>query len=153
MTYHSLDEWLGEIENFATRDERLFEEFGSYTPSVREWLETAWRLGSEAQRWAAECNKDMGEAAKPLIRELLTNHGVPSAAFIDDHVANAIAQRNILAECLVNLRSGASQERAAAIDAAIAKAYPSGVELRALGDPLAKHLRSLVDAGTTEGRE
>ncbi|CCB64422.1 hypothetical protein [Hyphomicrobium sp. MC1] len=40
-----------------------------------------------------------------LIRDLLTRNGVPVAAFIDDHVSNAIAQRNIIAEALRNIRN------------------------------------------------
>lgn len=141
MAYHSVDEWLDEVENFATRRERLHEEIGG-GGDIIPWLEMAWRLGGEEERWAIECNKDMGEAAKISIRELLDAHGVPPAAFIDDHVANAIAQRNILAETLIGLRSGASHDRAAAIDAAMAKAYPSGIELRALGEAVVRHLKS-----------
>lgn len=48
------------------------------------------------------------------IRNLLNAQNVPSAAFIDDHVANAIAQRNILADCLMRMRE--------LIDAALAEA-------------------------------
>lgn len=54
MTYATLDEWLDEIENFASRGERLYEEFGPCTHNVRAWLETAWRLGGEAERAKAE---------------------------------------------------------------------------------------------------
>ena len=147
MTYHTLDDWLDEVENFATRRERFDADLGGLGAVLTAWLETAWHLGGEAERWEIECNKDMKAGAESNIRELLTAHGVPLAAFIDDNVANAIAQRNILAECLLSMRAGASQDRAASIDAAIAKAYPSGVELRLIGDAVARHLKSLVDEG------
>lgn len=145
MTYHTIDDWLSEIEKFAPP---------GATTSIMPWLEEAWRLGGEAERWAIECNADMKAGAESNIRDLLTAHGVPISAFIDDHVANCIAQRNILAEALIHARVGASEDRAAAIDAAIAKAYPSGVEQRALGDAVVRHLKWLADGGLkTEGRE
>lgn len=44
---------------------------------------------------AVEPSSDMmDQAACAAIRELLVAHGVPVAAFIDDHVANAIRQRD-----------------------------------------------------------
>jgi len=48
------------------------------------------------------------------VRRLLNAQKVPAAAFIDDHVGNAIAQRNILAGCLSRMRE--------LIDAALAEA-------------------------------
>ncbi len=41
-------------------------------------------------------NDGMEGAVCSNIREMLNSQGVPLAAFIDDHVANAIVQRNIL---------------------------------------------------------
>jgi len=38
------------------------------------------------------------------VRRLLNAQNVPAAAFIEDHVGNAIAQRNILAGCLSRMR-------------------------------------------------
>ena len=49
MTYATLNDWLGEIENYATREERLLTDFDR---AVLPWLETAWRLGAEAEREA-----------------------------------------------------------------------------------------------------
>jgi hypothetical protein len=46
-------------------------------------------------------NEDlMSGAAIACIRELLQKNHVPEAAFIDDHVGNAIEQRNKLIECV-----------------------------------------------------
>ncbi|MBP6228493.1 MAG: hypothetical protein KA472_11225 [Pseudomonadales bacterium] len=56
------------------------------------------------------------------IREILTVNKVPVAAFIDDHVGNAIWQRNVLADCLRALRATASNEIAEAIDKAMRQA-------------------------------
>lgn len=50
--------------------------------------------------WNAQRNADalfdagMDAAAISSIRELLQFHDVPAAAFVDDHVANAIIQRD-----------------------------------------------------------
>jgi chromosome segregation ATPase len=49
--------------------------------------------------WKAEVERLTGElalsdSAIAAIRELLKHHNVPTAAFIDDHVGNAIAQRD-----------------------------------------------------------
>ena len=64
------------------------------------------------------------------IRKILPTNNVPVATFIDDHVKNAIAQRNILAECLRSLRPRLEGWLLAdEIDAALAKAYPSGSAL------------------------
>lgn len=58
----------------------------------------------------------MGDAAVSEIRELLVGHGVPVAAFIDDHVANALLQRNRLAKRLCEIE-GRDAVRAALGDA------------------------------------
>jgi len=47
----------------------------------------------------------VSSGAVGIIRQLLTSNDVPVAAFIDDHVENAIAQRNILADALRNIRN------------------------------------------------
>lgn len=44
---------------------------------------------------ASRSHSDLSAAAIHAIRELLYAQGVPVAAFIDDHVGNAIAQRNM----------------------------------------------------------
>jgi hypothetical protein len=43
FVYWSIDDWLGEPENYATRRERVPE-------GAIEWIETAWRLATEAER-------------------------------------------------------------------------------------------------------
>lgn len=67
------------------------------------------------------------------IRALLINNGVPKAAFIDDHVAKALVQRNILAECLAGIATNATDEQAREIESAFRRAYPSGVNMRRVG--------------------
>lgn len=53
------------------------------------------RLRAENERLFEECqSSSLSGAAIVAIRELLNAHNVPQAAFIDDHVGNAIAQRN-----------------------------------------------------------
>lgn len=44
----------------------------------------------------------MSGAAMALIRDMLKQQKVPEAAFIDDNVANAIVQRNILMLAIIN---------------------------------------------------
>jgi hypothetical protein len=93
---------------------------------------------------AVEPSADMmDQDACAEIRALLTRHGVPVAAFIDDHVANAIAQRNILASALLETRTAIRHDKVALIDEALKKAYPSGTELNALGDAVARHMQDL----------
>ena len=48
----------------------------------------------EASRFAERNGKSLAEDGIHAIRELLKVHDVPVAAFIDDHVGNAIAQRD-----------------------------------------------------------
>lgn len=43
MTYRTIDEWLDEVENFATRRDRLLDELGE---RGLEWVRTAWELGA-----------------------------------------------------------------------------------------------------------
>ena len=65
MPYVSVTEWLNETENFSLRIERLYEDAGAVgalqpddSDEVKikacarlvEWMETAWRLGAEAER-------------------------------------------------------------------------------------------------------
>src|SRR5690606_8433997 len=47
-----------------------------------------------AAEFGARNGRSLSEDAIAAIRELLTAHDVPVAAFIDDHVGNAIAQRD-----------------------------------------------------------
>lgn len=49
-------------------------------------------------------NSALTDDAITAIRDLLNNANVPSTAYIDDHVGNAIAQRNILADALTQIR-------------------------------------------------
>lgn len=56
----------------------------------------------------------LSDDAITIIRQILTTNGVPVAAFIDDHVGNTIAQRNILVDALRDIRNQ--------IDAALDKA-------------------------------
>jgi hypothetical protein len=54
----------------------------------------------QAARFAERNGKSLAEDSIHAIRELLKAHDVPVAAFIDDHVGNAIAQRDASrAEC------------------------------------------------------
>lgn len=48
----------------------------------------------DAAVFAARNGMSLSEDSIAAIRELLAHHGVPTAAFIDDHVGNAIAQRD-----------------------------------------------------------
>ena len=47
MKYKDFDEWFWEIENYATRGERFFEEL-KYMDDKRalEWLRTAWECAT-----------------------------------------------------------------------------------------------------------
>lgn len=83
----------------------------------------------------------LDQAACYEIRKLLKAQGVPSAAFIDDHVANAIAQRNILTECIVSMHATLTPEQQQSADDALARAYPTGVDLRAQGEAAVRHLQ------------
>lgn len=47
----------------------------------------------------------MTGAAIDVIRQLLDRNHVPEAAFIDDHVGNAVVQRNKLVACLLDIRT------------------------------------------------
>ena len=49
--YESCDDWLDEIEGFATRRERMLEEVEHPDQAV-EWLRVAWKLGAAAEREA-----------------------------------------------------------------------------------------------------
>ena len=48
----------------------------------------------DAKDFALRNGKSLAEDAMHAVREMLREQGVPEAAFIDDHVANAIVQRN-----------------------------------------------------------
>lgn len=48
MEYINVDEWLDEVENYATRHERLLEDIYDFDRPVRPWLAEAWRLGAES---------------------------------------------------------------------------------------------------------
>lgn len=46
MKYDSFDDWFWEIENFATRGERFYDELQNITPDrAVEWLKAAWECG------------------------------------------------------------------------------------------------------------
>lgn len=66
------------------------------------------------------------------IRALLDSNNVPTSGFIDDHVRNCIAQRNILTEALRTMKHFDPKF----VDAMLAKAYPA--QLRSIGHPLVK---------------
>lgn len=66
---------------------------------------------------------DIDQNACAEIRKLLDRHNVPPAAFIDDHVANAIVQRTLLALCLRRIRKDVSAEVAKDIDDTFAAAW------------------------------
>lgn len=44
----TFDEWLNEIENFATREERLYDDFTMLNyKDYLAWLKVAWCVGAE----------------------------------------------------------------------------------------------------------
>lgn len=47
---------------------------------------------------------EMSVLAVRHARDLMNRHGVPQAAFFDDHVANALAQRNRMQDAVEDLR-------------------------------------------------
>jgi hypothetical protein len=87
----------------TTLDEIRARHFGGHTYEPGEYAvmlyehapaDLAFLLG-EVERLQKACNDDgLSSAAIAVIRELLTINNVPVAAFIDDHVGNAIVQRN-----------------------------------------------------------
>lgn len=51
----------------------------------------------EAMRWRATANDhELSVEALSVARHFLNENGVPQAAFFDDHVANAVVQRNLM---------------------------------------------------------
>lgn len=52
------------------------------------------RLESEVMCLKLDKDENLPAAAIAAVREMLVEQGVPGAAFIDDHVANVIVQRN-----------------------------------------------------------
>ena len=54
----------------------------------------------DAKDFALRNGKSLSEDAMHAVREMLREQGVPEAAFIDDHIANAIVQRNHAREAL-----------------------------------------------------
>lgn len=66
-------------------------------------------LINEARSIDYEQKDGMDGAVVDAIREILNSQNVPKAAFIDDHVANAIVQRNV-AEARLAKAVGALQE-------------------------------------------
>jgi hypothetical protein len=67
---------------------------------VEELREENARLKAEldAARFADRHGGSMSSDAIHAVRELLDAHNVPAAAFIDDHVGNAIRQRDAATE-------------------------------------------------------
>lgn len=43
MAYASMDDWLGEVENYSTRAERV-------PPDAMPWIEAAWNLATKAEQ-------------------------------------------------------------------------------------------------------
>lgn len=60
---------------------------------LQEQVETL-KAERDAARFAERNAESISSDAIHGVRELLTAHNVPLAAFIDDHVGNAIAQRD-----------------------------------------------------------
>jgi hypothetical protein len=43
MQYDKFEDWFHEVENYATRSERFYDEFMHMTPErAIEWLQSAW---------------------------------------------------------------------------------------------------------------
>lgn len=79
---------------------------------------------TEAATWRSACqDHEMSTLALSAAREVLRRNGVPEAAFFDDCVANAIAQRNIMGrmveEMVATLEAGLPGPETAAIIADI----------------------------------
>lgn len=97
----------------------------------------------EAERDAAvakfEANDGIHGAACAMIRDLLNSQGVPKAAFIDDHVANAIVERNIARDELAAAKERIAEQESL-LAAAEARGYRAGVEDAAkLIEPAERH--------------
>ena len=63
MSYKSVDEWLGEEENFSMRGERLIEQFGIDDVDDQDalvgWLQVAWNLGAKSAEATLRAYADM----------------------------------------------------------------------------------------------
>jgi len=59
MIYPTLDDWLNKLEGVTPRALRAAEDLG---PNWRQWLDTAWKLGSDAEREACAKIADNAEA-------------------------------------------------------------------------------------------
>lgn len=68
----------------------------AYTTRLREDLDRVTRERDEARKQVngLRLSQSLDKDSAYVIRELLDRHNVQAAAFIDDHVANAIAQRD-----------------------------------------------------------
>lgn len=68
----------------------------AYTTRLRDDLDRVTRERDEARKQVngLRLSQSLDKDSAYVIRELLDRHNVPAAAFIDDHVANAIAQRD-----------------------------------------------------------
>lgn len=80
--YNTVDDWLNEFEGYSLRFERMIDECGN-SPRLRAWIETAWRLGAEAERRAC-----IGIADAHSLGTIL-----PDATAT--HIGNMIAARGI----------------------------------------------------------
>lgn len=89
---------------------------------------------AEAERDAAvakfEANDGIHGAACAMIRDLLNMSDVPKAAFIDDHVANAIVERNIARDELAAAKERIAEQESLLADAE-ARGYRAGIEAAA----------------------
>lgn len=68
----------------------------AYTTRLRDDLDRVTRERDEARKQVngLRLSQSLDKDSAYVIRELLNRHNVPAAAFVDDHVANAIAQRD-----------------------------------------------------------
>jgi hypothetical protein len=62
---------------------------GKKTKALRAQLEAAEKRAREAEFY-----RNLSDDAHGAVRRLLEEHDVPMAAFIDDHVGNALIQRD-----------------------------------------------------------
>lgn len=95
----------------------------------------------EAKVAAYEQRDGMDGAVVSAVRDLLNHHNVPKAAFIDDHVGNAIMQRNIAEANLAK-----AMEKFAALEKAASDVSRRGAET---GPQWTKLTIALLAARTT----
>jgi len=100
--------------------DRSFNSPGYTTPTTEMLRDLIARVRElEAENFGLRHAPDMAEEVCHAIRKLLNTAEVPLAAFIDDHVGNAVAQRNIATA----RAESAERERDAAVKAGWKAAY------------------------------